>query len=281
MARRSPTATGIQFRPPEREQGPGGANRRRRAVRQAALSIAMRWRMRPRAAKIASRCARARPRSSSWKAGRIAGVSTTMGVSYRARRPVILHDRGRSCAARSSSGEGACGPAARCRRGGRRSACRPRSLASASRSRGSRPVRRAGSIAKTIDIAGPRAAARATIRWPTFRWRGPRPPLPPARVLGSRTRTKRHATRSSETALPRSPPLYRKDISGTGPRLTARASRTRSSGFGGQGPPPDLPRAGRHRLRPRSTRTASRRRCRTTSSSRFLRTIPGPRARRD
>ena len=129
---------------------------------------------------------------------------------------------------------------------------------------------------KTIDVAGLELQPGDDPP-PMFRWtRTPqRPPLPQLPCWVTYTNERTHAL--IREGLPRSP-LYRKDIQGTGPRycpsiedkIVRFADKDRHQIY--LEPEGSTP--------PRSIRTASRPRCRTTSSSRSCARSPASSAPR-
>ena len=210
-------ATGIQFRRLNACKGPAVRSTRAQADKRRYRDE---MRMRARAAGAASRCGRARSRSSLVEDG--GGVAssastTTMGVALpRARRDP--DDRARSCAARSSSARRSAAAAGQARR--RRSGCRRRSPRSGFRSRGSRPARRAASIARR-STSRASSCSPATIRRRCSAGRGAgAPPLPQLRVLGH-VHERARRTRSSATTC-RARRCTARRSTGTGPRYCPR-----------------------------------------------------------
>jgi tRNA uridine 5-carboxymethylaminomethyl modification enzyme len=143
-------------------------------------------------------------------AGRIAGVSTTMGVSYRGRAVILT--TGTFLRGAIFVGEA--------RAAGGRAGEPPAMGLSASLAELGFPLARLKTGTpcridrKTIDVAGLELQP-GDDPLPSFRWRGARPPLPQLACWVTYTNERTHAI--IRDGLPRSP-LYRKDIAGTGPR---------------------------------------------------------------
>ena len=258
--------------PAQREQGPGGALDAR-AGRQAPLP-----RRDARACSRrspGSRCARARSRDLLVEDGAIAGVDTTMGVTLpRARRRSSRPAR--SCAARSTSATRAPPAAAPARR--RRSGCRRRSRALGfplARLKTGTPCRLDG---RTHRLAGLEAQPGDDPP-PMFRCAATRASAPP---LPQRACYITYTTDAHARADPRQPAslaALRQGDRGHRPALLP-VDRGQGRPLRRQGAPPDLPRARRRSTRARSTRTASRPRCRSTCSSRCCAPSPASSAPR-
>ena len=269
--------TGIQFRRLNASKGPAVRSTRAQAdKRRYRDEMRMRLEKQP-----ASRCARAKSRSSSSSpttsdglvdAARIVGVTTTMGITYRARAVILTTGtflRG-AIFVGEAQGRG---------RSGRRGAV-------------DRPL----ALARRARVSARASEDRHAVphRPQDDRRRGPRAPARRRSAAAVSLGRRRHAAAAAAVVLDH---VHEREHARDHPRrpaaLAALSQRDRGHRAAllpehrrqdrpvcGQRPPPDLSRARRHRLAPRSIRTASRRACRTTSSSRSSARFPASSAPR-